>query len=422
MQLSVETKQVQSQAVSQQMQQALFLLPKNAWELNEYVREQALENPMLEVREPQWQERELYPGTAYRQMEWEKPASGTLAERLAEQLDFGRLDAGSLRAAKEIIAALDSRGYFVEPLADIAKLCRVSDAQAARALAAVQALEPAGVGARSLSECLCLQLERCGQKDEALYRIARDYLDELARGKYAEIASALGISAAKAKKYCAFLRSLKPGVSNVTQEAAAQYVCPEIVVEKDGDMLRVYLDERRLIRPAVDASYQIDGADSRAAAYLRERRIAAKRLVQSVDLWKTMLRRTAEKIVLAQSGYFLNGAALEPLKMADIADGLGVHVSTVSRAVAGKHLIYDMEVLPLKKLFSRGITGAEKQVSGDYIKRNIRKLLAAEPGLPDNAVAERIKSCGIEIARRTVAKYRREMGIASSYRRNKEKI
>ena len=85
-------------------------------------------------------------------------------------------------------------------------------------------------------------------------------------------------------------------------------------------------------------------------------------------------------------------------------------------------MIYDMEVLPLKKLFSRGITGAEKQVSGDYIKRNIRKLLAAEPGLPDNAVAERIKSCGIEIARRTVAKYRREMGIASSYRRNKEKI
>ena len=131
------------------------------------------------------------------QTEWEKPASGTLAERLAEQLDFRRLECRQPARCKRDHCSIGFAGTFRRAACGHCEaVAGVSDAQGARALAAVQALEPAGVGARSLSECLCLQLERCGQKDEALYRIARNYLDELARRKYAAIASALGISAA----------------------------------------------------------------------------------------------------------------------------------------------------------------------------------------------------------------------------------
>lgn len=420
MKLSVEQKQVQSQVASQQMQQALFLLSKNAWELNEYVREQAVENPVLEVKEPEWQERDLASGAVpYYGEAYEKAAPETLAQSLLGQLDLKGLGREELRAAREIIGALDSRGYFMERLADVAGLCKVSTAQAKRALAAVQSLDPAGVGARSLSECLCLQLYRMGEKEEAPYRIARDYLGELARENYAGIAAALGISTAKSRAYGALLRSLRPGVSNTAPEEAAQYVFPEILVEKDGDTLRVLLDERKIIRPYVSDTYERDGLDSEAKAYLRERRAMAKRIVQSVDLWKSMLRRVAEKIVLAQQGFFLAGEALRPLRMADVADGLGVHPSTVSRAVAGKYLMSGAGVFPLKSFFSRSIPEGEKSVSGDYIKRSIREVLAHEPALTDSAVTERLRSRGTKIARRTVAKYRREMGIASSYRRNK---
>ena len=420
MRLSVEQKQVQSQVASQQMQQALFLLSKNAWELNEYVREQTVENPVLEALEPQWQERGLgFGAVRYYGESFEKAAPETLAESLRSQLDLKKLDQDELRAAKEIIGALDSRGYFTEPLADMARLCKVSTAQAGRALAAVQSLDPAGVGARSLSECLCLQLQRRGETEEAPYRIARDYLEELARGDYAGIASALGISAAKSRACCELLRSLKPGVSNTAPEDAAQYVFPEILVEKDGDRLRVILDERKIIRPFVNDAYEPSGLDGEAKAHLRERRALAKRIVQSVDLWKTMLRRVAEKIVLAQQDFFLRDEALQPLKMSAIAEELGVHPSTVSRAVAGKYLMSDAGIFALKGFFSRSIPEGEKRVSGDYIRRSIREMLAQDPTLTDSAVTERLHSRGAKIARRTVAKYRREMGIVSSYRRNK---
>lgn len=420
MRLSVEQNQVQSQIASQQMQQALFLLSKSAWELNEYVREQALENPVLEVQEPEWQERDLLPDAAgYGRESYEKAAPETLAEKLLGQLDLKKLGEKELRAAKEIIGALDSRGYFTESLADIARLYELSSTQANHALAAVQSLDPAGVGARSLSECLCLQLERMGEKEEAPYRIARDYLEELAREDYTGIAFALGIPTAKSRAYCALLRSLRPGVSNIPQEEAAQYVYPEILVEQEGDALRVILDERKIIRPFVSDAYASYDLDSEAKTYLRERRAMAKRIVQSVELWKTMLRRVAEKIIMTQRGFFLTGEPLRPLKMADVAQEIDVHPSTVSRAVAGKYLMCEEGIFPLKSFFSRSISKGEKKVSGDYIRRSIREMLAQEPALTDRAVTERLHGRGARIARRTVAKYRKEMGIASSYRRNK---
>ena len=179
------------------------------------------------------------------------------------------------------------------------------------------------------------------------------------------------------------------------------------------------LDERKIIRPFVNDAYEPGGLDGEAKAYLRERRALAKRIVQSVDLWKTMLRRVAEKIVLAQQDFFLRDEALQPLKMSDIAEELGVHPSTVSRAVAGKYLMSDAGIFALKGFFSRSIPEGEKRVSGDYIRRSIREMLAQDPTLTDSAVTERLHSRGAKIARRTVAKYRREMGIVSSYRRNK---
>ena len=418
MRLEVGQKQIQSQVPSQQMQQALLLLRKNAWELNEYLWEQALENPVLEIREPEW--RQWNPqtpqgtgGTTY-----EKAAQKTLGEELLEQLDLRELSDAEITAAKEIIAALDERGYFTESLRDLERLCGVTRGEAIRALKAVQALDPAGVGARSLRECLILQLERKGVRDEAPYAIVREHLEELAGGKYAEIGKAVGITAAKSREYGELIRSLRPVIDNAPP-GDTQYVYPEIAVENDGGSLKVYIDEKRLAHASLSPEYRIEEMDGEAKDYLRERYAAAKRIISSLDLWKTMLTRVAEEIIRTQKRFFLDGEALAPLTMSDVAKTLDVHVSTVSRAVAGKYVLYKGKTFPLKSFFSRGIADAGK-VSGDYVRRRIKKLLEEQPGLSDNALSGLLRQQGTPVARRTVAKYRKEMGIGSSYRRKKE--
>ncbi len=418
MRLAVEQKQIQSQVPSQQMQQALLLLRKNAWELNEYLREQALENPLLEIREPEWRQWSASPAQGAGALPYERAVRRTLRDELLEQLDVRRLSGAEQKAAKEIIAALDERGYFTESLRDLERVCGVTRGEAIRALKAVQDLDPAGVGARNLSECLTLQLKRLGVTDEAPYVIAKEHLALLAEKKYARIAKAVGITTEKSREYGALIASLRPGADNAPQDDTV-YVYPEIAVENDGGMLKVYIDEKKLVRASLSQEYDAGELDKEAQAYLRERSAAAKRIVSSLDLWKTMLMRVAEEVIHTQRHFFLDQAALVPLRMSDVASTLGVHVSTVSRAVAGKYVLYEGRSFPLKSFFSRGVAEAET-ISGDAARRCLKELLEKEPGLSDSALSQKLNERGVPVARRTVAKYRKEMGIASSYRRKKD--
>lgn len=396
------------------MQQALLLLRKNAWELNEYLREQALENPVLEIKEPEWRQWESTPKRGAGGL-YEKAAQKTLREELLEQLDLHTLSDAEIKAAKEVINALDERGYFIESLRDLERVCNVTRGEAVRALKAVQALDPAGVGARNLSECLTLQLKRMGITASAPYEIVKNHLKELAAEKYSQIAKTIGITSEESRAYAQLIRSLRPGTDNA-QPADVQYIYPEIVVENDGGTLKVSIDEKKLVRVSLSPEYQIDGMDGEAKAYLKERYSAARRIVSSLDLWKTMLVRVAEEIVRTQRKFFLDGKALEPLTMSKIAKTLGVHASTISRAVAGKYVLYNAKTFPLKSFFSRQIPGMQ-EFSKDHVYHSLKALIAQYPGLSDSALSQKLKERGMPVARRTVAKYREEMGIASSYGR-----
>ncbi len=429
----IEQRQTQTQNMSQQMQQALFLLRMNALDLNEYLRQMVVDNPVLEMREPQnpFGRGEIYrlqTGGDFPQSMFGAAPYGdriadvagetTLKDQLLKQLDVRKLGTQELLAAKAVIDSLDSRSYFTEPLDSIMELCAVTRTQAKRALLAVQSLDPAGVGARSLSECLTLQLKRKGIKEPYPYKIASDYLDELGSGKYTEIASALNISVRRAKEYGGLIRSLWPGVDNGGGKEAIQYVYPEITVVRDGDRLEVLLDEKRLPVLTINPEYRDLGKqDVKAKEYLKEQYRAANRIVSSLELWKTMLRRVAEKIVDVQKEFFLAGEALRPMRLVDLSQALKVNISTVSRAVAGKYLICEQGVFSLKHFFVGGIAADQTQVSSDYVCGVIRQELKRDPSLSDSAMAELLNGRGITIARRTVAKYRTKMGIASMYRR-----
>ncbi len=439
MQIGIEQKQTQSQVLGQQLQQALFLLKMNALELNDYLGGMVVENPVLEMTEPEnlfgnagafrvrmgtdVSQAGQSGGMRSNEGFFEIADSEGLKDELLQQLDIRGLEPKELLAAKTIIDSLDDRSYFTEPLSEIERLCDASAEQVQKALEAVQSLDPAGVGARSLQESLRLQLERRQVQDPCVYKILDGFLEELAHAKYAAIAAKLHISVRRVKEYAQLIKNLWPGVSNDAKREEIQYVYPEITIVRNGDDLEVQLDERRLPKLTINPEYRKAAEQDKAAKdYLKEQYIKANRIVSSLELWKTMLRRVAEKIVTVQKPFFLEGKPLAPMRLADLAEELGVNVSTVSRAVAGKYLICDRGVFSLKHFFVRSLpTSQEKPVSSDYVHEAIRELLEKDSSLSDSAMTRLLNERGINIARRTVAKYRMKMGIAPVYRR-KQKV
>ena len=285
--LEIEKKQIQTQAasLSQQMRQALFLLKMNAVELNDYLSGLAVENPLLEFTEPQdlfgrghvfvsdtaGGSTQKYDESADRDAAYANtPNPVSLKNSLIAQLDVTKLTAAELKAAKAIIESLDSKGYFPETMECLEKLCAVTSKEAYKALRAVQSLDPAGVGARSLKECLCLQLKRKGVRDPAPYRIIKDYLEELSKGKYSKIAAGLHITLQKCRQACALIRELRPIVPDAGQSDAIRYVYPEVTVTKNASTLEVQIDEKRLPSLKVADPYKdMEGLDEQARQYIR---------------------------------------------------------------------------------------------------------------------------------------------------------
>lgn len=429
-QIGIEQKQVQAQVLGQQLQQALFLLKMNALELNDYLKQRATENPVLELAEArQPLAGELFRlargGRAVGMDSREAPGRDiagrtSLKDDLKRQLGTGKLGRREKQAALAVIESLDSKGYFTESLRELADFLQISHKQAQEALATVQALEPAGVGARNTQECLVLQLARRGVKERYPYEIVRHHMRRLAQGKIKEIARILRISEEACQKYCETVRSLHPSINSMDDGEPLQYVWPEIgVVCKEG-RLAVELKEERLPKLSLNPEYRrLEETDEETREYLRERYKEANRMLSSLELWKTTVRRVAEAVVSAQEGFFLRGEPLKPMRLCDIAQVLGLNVSTVSRAAAGKYLMCESGVYPLKYFFARGFPLQNKTVSSDHICRLIREMLADDASLSDAELAKRLGEKGIGIARRTVAKYRMKMGIESVYHRVK---
>lgn len=414
------------------MQQALFLLKMNALELNDYLKQAVTDNPVLELAEAKLaQENEVFrlkrdgkvvrmaAGTSGREGS-EVAAKQTLTEDLLRQLGLKKLGNTDKRIATAIIYSLDTKGYFTEDYDEFALGYATSPEQVKKSLRIVQSLEPAGIGARNIKECLILQLKRQGVKQPHPYAIIRSHLRDLAQDKKDRIAAALKIPEKECEKYCNMVRSLWPAVNGIKAGESVQYVHPEIVIEKDGNTLAVRFAEERLPHLSINPEYRgMENADDEAKAYLKERYLEANRMISSLKLWKTMIRRVMERIAEKQEGFFLKNEALRPMKLSDLAGELDVSVSTISRAVAGKYLICERGVYPLKYFFVRSFQANEAQVSSDYIREAILEMLEKEPTLPDTELARRLKERGIGIARRTVAKYRNKMGIESVYHRVK---
>ena len=454
MELSMSMKQTQT--LSPQMMQSMEILQMGSQELLEYIQDQVQENPVLEMEEKygkgddtavlqrklEWLESTDAQNRYYHQQDTEDdekdPISnyGTVDEReenlylyVLSQLEVMDLEPELLPVGRFLVESLNQNGWLDESVEDLAEELGKPVEEVEKALAAVQSLEPAGVGARNLSECLVLQLQRRHEDSELAIRIARDYLDPLSKSRYGLIAKSLGVCQEEVRTACDLIRTLnpRPGGGFAARENLV-YINPDLFVVNFPDHFELLTNDYFFPDLNISGYYcQMlkSTEDNEVKDYLMGKVRQAKWVVHSIEQRRSTLLRCAECILELQEEFFRRGPGhLKPMCLADIAQKVGVHESTVSRTVRDKYLQCASGVYPLSYFFSRSLgapaarPGTEENTSSpDFAKALLKKLIGGEDKhkpLSDQKLCERMAREGCELSRRTVAKYRDELGIPST--------
>ncbi|HEX4208871.1 MAG TPA: RNA polymerase factor sigma-54 [Candidatus Binataceae bacterium] len=351
----------------------------------------------------------------------------SLEDHLMWQLRMSSLSATDQRIGATIIYNLSDDGYLETPVEELAAQLEIDPDQVTRVLKRIQRFDPPGVGARNLRESLYAQLANHGMEESLAARVVLNHLDLLEKHRYNDIAKALGVPlemVGEAAKVISLLEP-KPGRDYGGQDAA--YIVPDVFIQKVGNDFVVTLNESAVPRLRLANYYQRvlnDGAvASETKEYLQERLRSARWLVKSIFQRQQTIFKVANSIIKFQRAFFENGISqLKPLVLKDVAEDIGMHESTISRATANKYAHTPQGIFELKFFFTSGVKAADgEDVSAETVKEKIRALVGAERDEPlsDQAIADILRRDQINIARRTVAKYRQALGILPSSRRKK---
>jgi RNA polymerase sigma-54 factor len=350
-------------------------------------------------------------------------SAASLAEHLTDQLHGASGPVGDL--ARIIAETLDETGYLSAPIDQIADLSGAPLELVEQALALVQGLDPAGVGARSLAECLALQARAADRYDPAMARLI-DNLDLLSKGRTADLKRICGVDDEDLADMIRELRSYDPKPGCRFSAAAAEDVTPDVFVRKTRAGYSVELNQATLPRLLVNRRYYQElksgPQDKSSRAWLSECLASANWLVKALDQRARTIVKVVSEIVKRQQGFFDRGvAALKPLTLREVADAIGMHESTVSRATSNKYLLCERGLYELKYFFGSGVASAQGEgAAAQAVKAAIGELIASETEiLSDDAIAGLLKQRGFDVARRTVVKYREAMGIGSSIQRRR---
>jgi RNA polymerase sigma-54 factor len=429
----MELCQQQTLVMTPQLQQAIKLLQMSSFELAEYIAGQVERNPLLDLRA----------GTPLTSPSLPRGGSGarssddligrivedtTLWDYLHEQIRVMRLDEATWEAAFILTNELEDDGYLRASLQDISRRNRLSMVQIARGLRAVQSCEPTGVGARTLHECLALQLRERDRIDPAMQALLAN-LHLTVSGRTRELERICGVDAEDISDMLEELRALDPKPGLKFHAEQIQVAVPDVYVSRNPNGLTVELNTETLPCVLVDNAYAVNlgTGDSESRAFISECRTSANWLVRSLEQRARTILKVATEIALQQERFFTAGvSAMRPLTQREIAERVGLHESTVSRVAAGKFLACDLGCFEIRHFFNsaiQAVSGGEA-FSAAAVQNRIRALVdgeAAQRTLSDDALVAMLKADGIDIARRTVAKYRSVMGIPSSVVRRRTK-
>ena len=347
----------------------------------------------------------------------------SLASRLLTQLRLATMDDKVHRIGEAIVGDIDDRGYFTGSLEDIARTFDVPVTDAERVLYTIQRFEPTGVGARDVVECLLLQIRVEYPEEEQLRTLVLEHLLELERRQIPKIAKAMNVTPERVEDLKGMLGKLNPWPGYEYTSAPTQYVTPDVIVEKIDEKYVVYLSDERVPQLRINAHYRdlvrngkIERKDKQ---YLRDKVESAKWLIRNIEQRRQTILRIATAIVDFQEEFLERGVEfIRPLTLQEIADKVGVHEATVSRTTRGKYMQTPQGLFELKYFFSPGLRrdSGEAQ-SSKSVQSLIKKIVDEEnksKPLSDQKIADMLKQQGLNIARRTVTKYREAMGLLST--------
>jgi RNA polymerase sigma-54 factor len=472
---SLSIRQSQQLVLTPQLAQAIKLLQLSNLELDAYVAEELAKNPLLESGSDEGGEQgaadfadevdsddapddpgadDLIQGSADDDrpldMDWTSEAletdsfadvagsapsdegfvvervqysAASLSDHLTDQLQGASGDVGNL--ARIIAEALDETGYLTIPLGQLAELTGASVEQLEAALELVQGLEPAGIGARSLAECLALQARAADRYDPAMARLI-DNLELLSKGRMADLKRICGVDDEDLADMVRELRGYDPKPGCQFSASAAEDVTPDVFVRRTRGGHAVELNQATLPRVLVNRRYYQElksGPQDRASrAWLSECLQSAGWLVKALDQRARTIVKVVSEIVKRQEGFFERGvSAMKPMTLREVAEAIGMHESTVSRVTSNKYLLCERGLYELKYFFGSGVASAEGDgAAAEAVKAGIRQLIDAEDEiLSDDAIAGLLKEKGFDVARRTVDKSRAGLGIVSSIPRRR---
>lgn len=420
LELRLEPKQ--ALRISPQLLQATRMLLMPAQELSHFLERAAEENPLLERIEHRTNARGSSEPAAFvpEAGRWDS-AMASLSASLTGQLEHRRLDKPTAALCRYMVELLDDNGYLgSEDMAAIQHL-GIDPALIGRALAVLQSLEPAGVGARSVEECLLLQLQRRRPREPAAEEIVTHCLPLLGKKQYAAIARQLRLPESEVRRACQIIQQLEPYPARREEpDDEPVYVIPDVIIEEADGQWQAALNERYLPRFSVSRQYLElleSSGDTEVQQYLKEKLRQAQWMLACLEKRQSTLQRCADLILQTQSDFFQGTTAhLAPMTMRAAAERMQVHESTVGRCVKDKYLQCRQGTFPLRYFFSGEVNG----FSGQAVRMEIRALVRAEDGhrpLSDSRIADMLDAKGISVARRTVAKYRQEMGIPPACQR-----
>jgi len=348
----------------------------------------------------------------------------SLTDYLDEQMRFTFEDPLMLRIGNQIIGNLDEDGYLRAELSEIADKCQTTVDQVEKVLVLIQAFDPTGVAARSIQECLLIQLRTDPNPDPVSVEIVEEHFDELSRRRYPDIARALKLPLDRVMESVEEIMGLEPKPGRRFGGTDSRYIVPDVVVHKMGGEYVVVLNEEGIPRLRVNSLYRslLRGSGDDARAYVEQKLRSAVWLIKSVDQRQRTLRKVTQSIVKFQRDFLDKGLpCLRPLSLRDVGEDIGMHESTISRVTTNKYVETPQGLFELKFFFHSGIaSGDGEMVSSVSVKKMIQDLLANEDAAKphsDQEVAQILKGRGLTIARRTVAKYREELGILPSHQR-----
>ncbi|WP_202127714.1 RNA polymerase factor sigma-54 [Clostridium sp. C8-1-8] len=454
MELSFKLTQEQRLILTQKMQLSIKILQMSNVDLVQYIEKEYSENPVLEAEyNNDYQEKtEVNDRIDYKEiikyLEFDNYGSQnsssydeevspfmfisskkSLKDYLHEQILILNIDEYLKNICDYIVESIDGRGYLDISLESLSKEINISLDLAEDALAVVQNLEPVGIGARDLKECLKLQLMKKGMLDDILDSIVNEHLEDIAENKYNNIAKKFSISVQDAQKYGDLIKTLEPKPSRGFYTGDEErFIIPDAEIRKLNDEFIIIMNEKVLPSLTINPLYKeiiYQSKDKDAESYVKEKIDSAMFLIKSIEQRKSTLHKVLERIVEKQRDYFEKGEQyIKPMTLKEIAEELDMHESTISRAVKEKYILIARGTVKIKDLFTTGIQteGNNEDLAVVNIKKVIKELVDGEDKkkpLSDQVICDELNNRGMNISRRTVAKYREEIGIKSSSKRKR---